>query len=354
MKRLMVMAGGTGGHIFPALAVAQQLQKEGWLVDWLGTPSRMEADLVPKYDIPLHFVHIEGVRGNGLKRLLVTPFKLVKAVWDAWRLFGRLQPAVVLGMGGFASGPGGIAARLRGIPLVLHEQNAVAGVTNRYLAKVASKVLQAFPGAFDKAPVVGNPIRELLFKIERHRHSGPLRVLVIGGSLGAQVFNEVLPEAFAKAGVPLDVFHQTGKGRSQAVQQRYDELGFEAKVSDFVDDMAAAYGWADVAICRAGALTVSELAAVGLPSILVPLPIAVDDHQTQNARFLTEHHGALLLPQPQLNAERVASLLREWHYDPEQLATMGEQAHRQAKPDATEAVASVCRHLAGYEKSERL
>lgn len=354
MKRLMVMAGGTGGHIFPALAVAQHLQKEGWLIDWLGTPTRMEADIVPKYDIPLHFVNIQGVRGNGLKRLLVTPFKLVKAVFDAWRLFGRLQPDVVLGMGGFASGPGGIAAKLRGIPLVLHEQNAVSGVTNRYLAKVASKVMQAFPGAFAGAEVVGNPIRERLFHIKREAHQGPMRVLVIGGSLGAQVFNEVLPEAFAKAGVPLDVFHQTGKGRSSEVQARYEQLGFEAQVADFVDDMASAYGWADVMVCRAGALTVSELAAVGLPSILVPLPSAVDDHQTQNARFLTEHHGAILLPQSEFNAERIGSLLQEWHHDPEQLLEMGAAAHRQAKPDATEAVASVCRQLAGLEKSDRL
>lgn len=354
MKRLMVMAGGTGGHIFPALAVAQQLQKEGWLVDWLGTPHRMEADIVPRYDIPLHFVDIQGVRGNGLKRLLVTPFKLVKAIFDAWVLFGRLKPSVVLGMGGFAAGPGGIAAKLRGIPLVLHEQNAVSGVTNRYLAKVANQVLQAFPGAFDQAPVVGNPIRELLFKIKRQSHQGPLRVLVIGGSLGAQVFNEVLPKAFAKAHCPLDIFHQTGKGRSEGVQKRYDELGISAQVSDFVDDMAAAYGWADLVICRAGALTVSELAAVGLPSILVPLPSAVDDHQTQNARFLTEHQGGVLLPQGEMTVERVASLLREWSDDPEQLAQMGIAAQRQAKPEATEAVASVCRQLAGVDKSERV
>lgn len=350
MKKLMVMAGGTGGHIFPALAVAQHLQEEGWQVDWLGTPTRMEADIVPKYDIPLHFVDIQGVRGNGLKRLLVTPFKLLKAVWDAWRLFGRIRPTVVLGMGGFASGPGGIAAKLRGIPLLLHEQNAVSGVTNRYLAKVANQTLQAFPGAFKDAPVVGNPIRASLFSLTRMRHQPPLRVLVMGGSLGAQVFNEVLPAAFASAGVALAIRHQTGKGRSETVKARYQQLEQQATVSDFIDDMAEAYQWADVMIARAGALTVSELAAVGLPAILVPLPIAVDDHQTQNARFLSEQGGAVLVPQSQFTAERVASLLREWHDDSEQLVRMGNAAHQLAKPDATEVVAAVCRQLAGVRK----
>ncbi|WP_341502928.1 undecaprenyldiphospho-muramoylpentapeptide beta-N-acetylglucosaminyltransferase [Gallaecimonas sp. GXIMD4217] len=349
-KTLMVMAGGTGGHIFPALAVAQLLQAEGWTIHWLGTPSRMEAELVPRYEIPLHFIDIQGVRGNGLKRLLVTPFKLAKAIWQARRVFKETRPDVVLGMGGFAAGPGGVAARLMGLPLVIHEQNASAGMTNRLLARLASRVLQAFPGAFAGAQVVGNPIRRSLAEVEKAAHQGPCRVLITGGSLGAQVFNQVLPQAFAQAGAELEIWHQTGKGREAEVEAAYHRLGLAPRVSEFIHDMDQALAWADLVICRAGALTVSELAAVGLPAILVPLPHAVDDHQTRNARYLSDKGAALLLPQDGFTADRVASLLDELNEDPDRLVEMARAARQQARPDATEAVAQILRDLAGHKR----
>ncbi len=346
-KTLMVMAGGTGGHIFPALAVAQQLQSQGWTIHWLGTPSRMEAELVPRYGLPLHFIDIQGVRGNGLKRLLVTPFKLLKAIWQARKVFKETQPDVVLGMGGFAAGPGGVAARLLGLPLVIHEQNASAGMTNRLLARLASRVLQAFPGAFAEAQVVGNPIRQSLAQIQRESHQGPLRVLVTGGSLGAQVFNQVLPDAFARVEGELAIWHQTGKGRKTEVESRYRELAVDARVSEFIHDMDQALAWADLVVCRAGALTVSELAAVGLPAILVPLPHAVDDHQTKNANYLSDNGAAVLLAQDRFTADAVASQIGQLNNDRERLKAMAQAARKQARLDATDQVAQVIQTLAG-------
>lgn len=347
--RLLVMAGGTGGHVFPGLAVAEQLKKQGWDIQWLGTADRMEATLVPQHEIPIHFIQIQGLRGNGIKRLLQAPFKIVRAIWQAMRIIRTLQPDVVIGMGGYASGPGGIAARVLGKPLVLHEQNAVAGMTNRYLAKVASRVLTAFPNTLEsaKTEVVGNPVRERICAIEAAQPHQALRVLVVGGSLGAKVLNDVVPQAVAQTEQDsVEVWHQTGKNNQASTQALYDAHGLKcARVHSFIDDMAAAYAWADVVICRAGALTVSELAAAGKPSLLVPFPHAVDDHQTGNAKYLTERGAGVLMAQNQLNAERLAQELNRLLSNPNEVQQMAQNAHKAAQRGAAERVAAVCSEL---------
>ncbi|HBV38820.1 MAG TPA: undecaprenyldiphospho-muramoylpentapeptide beta-N-acetylglucosaminyltransferase, partial [Erwinia sp.] len=275
-KRLMVMAGGTGGHVFPGLAVAHHLMAQGWQVRWLGTADRMEADLVPKHGIDIDFIRISGLRGKGLKAQLAAPLRIFNAVRQARAIMKAYRPDVVLGMGGYVSGPGGLAAWSCGIPVVLHEQNGIAGLTNKWLAKIAKKVMQAFPGAFPDADVVGNPVRTdvlaLPLPAERMANrSGPVRVLVIGGSQGARVLNQTLPQVAAKLGDSITLWHQTGKGALAEVNDAYREVGqTQHKVTEFIDDMAAAYAWADVIVCRSGALTVSEVAAAGLPAIFVP------------------------------------------------------------------------------------
>ncbi|MBT1446505.1 undecaprenyldiphospho-muramoylpentapeptide beta-N-acetylglucosaminyltransferase [Shewanella sp. JM162201] len=353
-KKLLVMAGGTGGHVFPALAVARKLAAEGWQVRWLGTADRMEARLVPQHGFDIDFIDIQGVRGNGLLRKLAAPVKILRSVLQARGVIQSFKPDVVLGMGGFASGPGGVAARLCGIPLVLHEQNAIAGMTNKILSRIASRVLCAFEGAFGTAgETVGNPIREELVALggaERETRTEALKVLVVGGSLGAKVFNDLMPKVTSQLAKeqPVVVWHQTGRGNLDAVQQAYQELGQDGavQVAEFIDDMEAAYRWADVVLCRSGALTVSELAAVGLPSILVPYPLAVDDHQTMNAKVLVDAGAAFLVPQPIATAELVADKLRLLGNDREELARMGKRARAAAVLDATEQVAGVCRELA--------
>lgn len=352
--RILVMAGGTGGHVFPGLAVAKKLQSQGWEVLWLGTAERMEAQLVPKHGFEIAFIDIKGVRGNGIARKLAAPFKLLNAVRQARSIIQRFKPDVVLGMGGYASGPGGIAAWLSGIPLVLHEQNAAAGMTNRYLAKVAAKVMLAFPGALPdkgKTQVVGNPVRkELLELISAPREAQPYRLLVIGGSLGAQVFNQVLPEALAKTQQRPEVRHQVGRHKLEDCLAAYTQAGFNVdaddklQVTEFIDDMSEAYEWADVILCRAGALTVSEVAVVGLPAIFVPLPYAVDDHQTKNARYLVDAGAASLLPQNEFEPQRIADLLDEFA-DPAVRKQRAEQAKQCAVRDATEQVAAACQAL---------
>ncbi|MFP2770105.1 undecaprenyldiphospho-muramoylpentapeptide beta-N-acetylglucosaminyltransferase [Oceanisphaera sp. KMM 10153] len=352
-RTLLVMAGGTGGHVFPGLAVADRLRAEGWDIHWLGTAERMEAQLVPKHGYPLHTIAIAGVRGNGLKRKLMAPFQILKAVCQARRILQEVKPQVVLGMGGFAAGPGGVAARLTGIPLVLHEQNAAAGMTNRLLARIAQRVLMAFPGAFAEGKntaVVGNPVRPevLALPAPSERISiepRPLRLLVVGGSLGARILNEIVPVAVAKAG-NVRVRHQTGKGNAETVLLAYQALGIEAEVSDFIDDMAAAYGAADLVVCRAGALTVSEVAAAGVGALFVPLPHAVDDHQTKNARSLSDSGAALLLPQSELSAEGLAAQLQQLGDNRGQLLAMASRARALAITDAAERVAECLRAVA--------
>jgi len=322
-KRLMVMAGGTGGHVFPGLAVAHHLMDQGWQVRWLGTADRMEADLVPKHGIEIDFIRISGLRGKGIK--------------------AQFKPDVVLGMGGYVSGPGGLAAWSLGIPVVLHEQNGIAGLTNKWLAKIATKVMQAFPGAFPKAEVVGNPVRvdvlELPLPQERlPGREGPVRVLVVGGSQGARVLNQTMPQVAAKLGNAVTIWHQSGKGAQQDVEQAYAAAGEpQHKVTEFIDDMAKAYAWADVVVCRSGALTVSEIAAAGLPALFVPFQHK-DRQQYWNALPLEKAGAAKILEQSQFTADAVAATLAGW--DREALLEMAERARAAAIPDATERVAN--------------
>lgn len=349
-KRLLVMAGGTGGHVFPGIAVAKYLQQQGWTIHWIGTADRMEADLVPQHGFDISFIDIAGVRGNGFKRLCAAPFRILKSVWQARKIMQAFQPDVVLGMGGFASGPGGVAAWLQGIPVVLHEQNAAAGLTNRLLAKIAKRVLMAFPGAFIHGQLVGNPVREAVLALHEQVRvrSDKLTVLVVGGSLGAKILNDTLPAALAL--LPQDkicVRHQAGNNNTAKVIRAYQAAGVMADiaVADFIDDMAQAYHQADVIVCRAGALTVSEVAVAGLPAIFIPLPHAVDDHQTKNAQSLVQAGGAVLIPQSQFNAIDLAKLLQQWINDDTRLVAMSDAAKTVAILDATEQVAIACSAL---------
>ncbi|CNH78749.1 undecaprenyldiphospho-muramoylpentapeptide beta-N-acetylglucosaminyltransferase [Yersinia mollaretii] len=343
-KRLMVMAGGTGGHVFPGLAVAHHLMAQGWQVRWLGTADRMEASLVPQHGIEIDFIQISGLRGKGLMAQLTAPVRIYRAVRQAKKIMRDYQPDVVLGMGGYVSGPGGLAAWLCGIPVVLHEQNGIAGLTNRWLARIAKKVLQAFPGAFPHADVVGNPVRTdvLALPLPAERlagREGPIRVLVIGGSQGARVLNQTMPQVAATLGEQITVWHQVGKGALSDVLQAYQQAGQggQHQVVEFIDDMAAAYAWADVVVCRSGALTVSEVAAAGLPAIFVPFQHK-DRQQYWNALPLEKAGAANIIEQPQFTAQAVSSLLAEW--DRATLLTMAERARTVAIPDATERVAA--------------
>ncbi|MEK9719713.1 MAG: undecaprenyldiphospho-muramoylpentapeptide beta-N-acetylglucosaminyltransferase [Quisquiliibacterium sp.] len=350
MKTLMIMAGGTGGHVMPGLAVAGAMRTRQWRVIWMGSPSGIEATLVPKHDIEMHWVRFGGLRGKGLITRLLLPVNLLRAFWQALRALRRTRPSVVLGMGGYIAFPGGMMAALLGIPLVLHEQNAVAGLVNKVLARLAARVLVAFPDVLPDAQWCGNPVREQIAALAppagRYAgRQGPLRLLVVGGSLGARALNEILPKAIALIDPPFrpQVTHQSGKADCKALSAAYEGLGVEAEVVDFIDDMAQAYGRADLVLCRAGAMTVSELAAAGLPAVLVPFPHAVDDHQTSNARFLSDRGAALLVAQNELDPERLAGLLRE--LDRARLMDMAERARAAAKPDAAERVADVCEAL---------
>jgi len=352
-KRLLIMAGGTGGHVFPGLAVAHRLQADGWQIHWLGTADRMEAELVPAHGYPISFIDIQGLRGNGLVRLLVAPWRIAKSIWQARQVLRRERPDLVLGMGGYASGPGGVAAWLSGIPLVLHEQNAAAGMTNRMLARLASRVLMGFAGAFApsaKTQVVGNPVRADFINLgqgpaKQVPADRPLQVLIVGGSLGARPLNQRVPQALAQLD-NLVVRHQCGKGHLADVKAAYSALKFErVEVTEFIRDMAEAYAWADLVICRAGALTVAEVAAAGVPAIFVPLPHAVDDHQTRNAMSLTEAGAALLMPQASLTVEALAQQVARLNGHREELTRMAAAARQVAILDATERVAAVCKQL---------
>lgn len=343
-KRLMVMAGGTGGHVFPGLAVAHHLMEQGWQVRWLGTADRMEAELVPKHGIDIDFIRITGLRGKGVKALLLAPMRIFSAWCQARAIMKAYQPDVVLGMGGYVSGPGGLAAWSCGIPVVLHEQNGIAGLTNKWLSKIAKKVLQAFPGAFPNAEVVGNPVRTdvLALPLPAQRLSGregPVRVLVIGGSQGARVLNQTLPQVAAKMVDGITLWHQVGKGALDSVLQAYQDVGqTQHKVTEFIDDMAAAYAWADVVVCRSGALTVSEIAAAGLPAIFVPFQHK-DRQQYWNALPLEQAGAAKIFEQPNFTADVVAETLAGW--DRPTLQLMSEKARAVSIPDATRRVADI-------------
>ena len=351
-KTLMVMAGGTGGHIFPGIAVAEELRAQGWRIVWMGNPDGMEARIVPQRGYETAWVRFGALRGKGLLRKLLLPVNLLSGFWQALRALRRLEPDVVLGMGGYITFPGGMMASLLGRPLVLHEQNSVAGLANRVLAKVADRVLSGFPEVMDNAEWLGNPVRAditaVLPPTERYAgRSGPLRVLVVGGSLGAAALNETVPQALARLepeARPI-VVHQAGERQIEALRAAYARVQVEGELRPFIDDMAAAYADADLVICRAGALTVAELAAAGVASLLVPFPHAVDDHQTGNARFLADRGAAYLLPQTELSPDRLAGILSS--LDRGRLLNMAEHARALAKPLAAVAVAHVCAELAG-------
>lgn len=350
---VLIMAGGTGGHVFPALACAREFKARGYSVHWLGTPRGIENELVPAAGLPLHLIDVSGLRGKGKLSLLKAPFQLLKALLQARKVLRELQPVCVLGMGGYVTGPGGLAARMNGAPLIIHEQNAVAGTANRSLAPFASRVCEAFPdtfGASDKRRTTGNPVREELF-LETPRDAlgkRRARLLVLGGSLGAEPLNKLLPEALALVAAELrpEVFHQAGKQHDGVTTERYAAAGVEAQVAPFIKDMARAYAWADLVVCRAGALTVSELAAAGLPSFLLPLPHAIDDHQTHNAGYLAREGAAVLLPQRSTDAAMLAAQLTEVLMHPERLNSMAGTARRLAKPDATRTVVDICLEVA--------
>ena len=355
MKTLLMMAGGTGGHIFPGVAVAEALKAKGWHIVWMGNPDGMEARIVPTYGYDTAWVRFGALRGKGLMRKLMLPLNLLSGFWQALRELRRVRPDVVIGMGGYITFPGGMMAVLLGRPLVLHEQNSVAGLANRVLAMVADKVLSGFPHALKKAGWVGNPVRTEISAVappaERFAgREGPLRLLVVGGSLGAAVLNETLPQALARipAAVRPTVVHQAGEKQIEALRAAYAGAGVEGDLRPFIQDMAGEYAAADLVISRSGALTVAELAAVGAASLLVPFPHAVDDHQTGNAGFLAENGAAYLLPQTELNAERLAGILVS--LDRTRLLQMAEHARALAKPRATEAVVRICEELAGGEE----
>ncbi len=345
---VLIMAGGTGGHVFPALAVATELARRDVPVVWLGTRRGIESRLVPAAGLPIEWLDVGGVRGKGLLTRLLAPFSLLRAVWQARGVLHRVRPRAVLGMGGYAAGPGGIAAWLARVPLVIHEQNSVAGLTNRWLARVADHVLCAFAEAFGRgveARVVGNPVRAGLFAqpspATRYARHGALRLLVLGGSQGARALNEAVPWALASLDAPCEVRHQAGQATLEAAQAAYRSAGVAAQIVPFIDDMADAYAWAELVVCRAGALTVAELAAVGLPAVLVPFPHAVDDHQTGNARALVEAGAAVLLPESSLTTDTLAAALARLMERRDGLQAMAEAARRFARPEAAAAVADV-------------
>lgn len=358
-RPVLIMAGGTGGHVFPALAVAAELSARGVAVAWLGTRRGLEARVVPAAGYPLETMRVSGLRGKGVLQLLLAPFMLLVALWQALLIQLRLRPCAVLGMGGFASGPGGVIAWLLRRPLLIHEQNSVAGMTNKCLLPFASTVMEAFPGSLPAKhhPVhTGNPVRagitQLPAPAERFAaRSGALRVLVVGGSLGARALNETLPAAVAQlaAGDSLQLHHQTGKADEVSVRAAYAAQGVDARVEAFVEDMAGAYAWADVVICRSGALTVAELAVVGVASVLVPYPHATDDHQTANARFLADAGAAILMPQSSLNADKLAGLLADFLQQRDMLEEMAGRARTLALPDAARRVAVLCLQAAGID-----
>lgn len=348
----MVMAGGTGGHVFPALAVAQALRARDVAVTWLGTRRGIEAELVPANRFPINYIHVEGLRGKGLIKLLWAPLLLLRALWQAIGVLRRERPDVVLGLGGFASGPGGIAAKLLGIPLVIHEQNAIAGTTNRLLGKVANRVLEAFPGALPRGEWTGNPVRPEISDLPQPalRIAAPDRpshLLVLGGSLGALAINQMVPQALALLPVSMrpEIRHQCGRAHQQATEDSYNQAGVQALVEPFISDMAGAYGWADMVICRSGALTVSELAAAGVASVLIPFPYAIDDHQTYNGQWLVDGQAAMMIQQSELTAEKLAELLQGWLVDSERLKDMAANARKLSKPHVAERVADICEEV---------
>ncbi len=349
---VMIMAGGTGGHVFPGLAVAKQLRRQGADVFWLGTRKGLEARTVPVAGFDIEWISIQGLRGKGVLGWLLMPWRLLRALVQSLKIIRRRRPSVVVSFGGFVAGPGALMAKLLRRPLIVHEQNAVPGLTNKILSFFADKVLCGFPDAFgNKSGVVyvGNPVRDEIIQLRKktrrlfdgHRK---IRLLIIGGSLGAHVFNETVPMAMRSIDESCrpEIWHQSGRGHEQPTKDRYEPHRIEDKVTEFVDDMAQAYEWADVVLCRAGAMTVSELAVAGCPAILVPYPHAVDDHQTANAHFLTDRDAAILIPQKEFTLERLQDLLQTLQSNPKLVKQMAKRSRSCGVTDATETVSQYC------------
>ena len=356
---ILITAGGTGGHVYPGLAVARALQAQDIPVIWMGTPNGLEARVIPEADIDMVYLSVSGLRGKGLLKLLVAPVQLVRALFQSVMIMRKVKPSAVLGMGGFVAGPGGLVASLMGKPVIIHEQNAIPGLTNKLLSGFSKKVLEGFPGTFvDRKNTlgIGNPVRKDIASLENPRQRlgdrwGHVHVLVFGGSLGAQALNEIVPMALGE--LALDkrpvVRHQAGKNKDQSTIKTYKNMGVEAEITPFIEDMAEAYEWADLVICRSGALTVAELAAAGIASIMVPYPWAVDDHQTANAKYLSEQNAAILMPQNELTKESLSELLRDLCSNRDKLIEMSIRARELAKPQASNEVAAICAELAGYD-----
>ena len=350
-KTALIMAGGTGGHIFPGLAVAQALRARGWRVHWLGTPGSMESRIVPPQGFAFEAIDFSGVRGKGLTTLALLPLRLLRAFWQALAVVRRVRPDVVLGMGGYVTFPGGMMAVLAGKPLVLHEQNSVAGLANKVLAGVADRIFTAFPSVLKKGQWVGNPLREAFLAqpepaVRFAGRSGPLRLLVVGGSLGAKALNEIVPQALAliPAAERPQVTHQSGAAQIDALRAHYAAAGVQATLTPFIDDTASAFAQADVVVCRSGASTVTELAAVGAAAVFVPFPAAVDDHQTTNAQFLVQAGGGWLVQQRDLTPGGLAQMLQ--NMERSALVQRAQNAKKMQKTEATAAVVAACEELA--------
>jgi len=346
---VIIMAGGTGGHVFPALAVANGLRDAGLKVHWIGTPDSFEATIIPQHDFPITLVDIKGLRGKGLAGWFIAPFKMIKAIHQAAKVLKQEKPKCVMGFGGFAAGPGGVAAKLLGIPLIIHEQNAIAGLTNKLLAKISKRILVAFPKAFSGNNVIhiGNPVRAEIAHIKppekRLKPQNQLKILVLGGSLGALALNQKIPVALSKMhNKPQAIRHQCGREKLEVCQRAYQSVGLEANISEFINDMAEAYAWADLVICRAGALTISELSVAGIGAILVPYPYAVDDHQTANAQYLVENKAAICIQQADLISSELAKVLDEISQDNQRCLKMAKAARQLGKPKATSEAVKVC------------
>jgi len=349
LKTILIMAGGTGGHIFPGLAVAHEMRAAGWEVVWMGARGGMEERLVPPRGYRTAWIRAKAARGKGLVQKLLLPANLLYSFWESACLIRALKPNVVLGLGGYVAFPGGMMASLLNRPLALHEQNAVPGLANRVLSTVSDKVMVAFPRALGSAEWTGNPVRDEIAALpppeDRFRgRTGAMRILVVGGSLGAQALNEAVPKALALLSMPVSVVHQSGEKHLQALKRNYSAAGVEGELVAFIDDMARRYAEADLVICRAGAVTIAELSAGGMASILVPFPHAVDDHQTANARFLADKGAAILVPQREMTAEKLATLVGS--LDRAKLLDMASRARALGKPDAARIVARRCMEIA--------
>lgn len=348
MKKLMIMAGGTGGHVYPALAVAQVLRDRGVEIVWLGTRNGLEARAVPAQDFPIEWISVKGLRGKGLLGWLISPVLIARAAMEARRVIRRQRPDALLGMGGFVSGPGGLVAWAMRLPLMIHEQNAIAGLTNRGLSRFARRVFAGFPGVLPRAEHVGNPLRQEFIDIAARAparvEADRLRLLVVGGSQGAMALNEVVPAALAQMDSQLrpQIRHQCGRSRAEAVQQTYKDVSVTAQVDEFIDDMAGAYGWADIVVCRAGAMTVAEVSVAAVAAVFVPFPHAVGDHQSANARYLADKQAAILIDQSDLNPARLCAELTRLAQQPDRVVELGVRARDLARLEATDDIADAC------------